>query len=168
MVNATPSSWAVRGATLAVWLLAAGSCVYWGMKLTARPSTMAAPAPARAVAAPDPAALARLLGGSAPVAAAAAAPVPALSTRFVLVGVVDAVRSQAGAAVISVDGKPARPFRVGGAVDDTLVVQAVEGRRAVLGPPGGAPAVTLELPQLTRPAAAASPSPLPGAAASPR
>ncbi|TWO65535.1 general secretion pathway protein C, partial [Caenimonas sedimenti] len=42
MVNATPGSWTVRGATFAVWLLAAGSCVFWGMKLTSRPATLAA------------------------------------------------------------------------------------------------------------------------------
>ncbi|TWO64440.1 general secretion pathway protein C, partial [Caenimonas sedimenti] len=79
------------------------------------------------------------------------APAPALSSRFVLVGVVDAVRSREGAAVIAVDGKPARPFRVGAAVDDTLVVQSVEGRKAVLAPAaGGAPAVTLELPPLKK------------------
>jgi general secretion pathway protein C len=147
MVNATPSSWAVRGATFAVWLLAAGSCVFWGLKLASRPSALTAPPPARAAAAPDVAALVRLLGsGPAAPAGVGAAPAPALSTRFVLVGVVDAVTSQAGAAVIAVDGKPARPFRVGAAVDDTLVLQSVEGRRAVLGPAGGAPAVTLELP----------------------
>ena len=146
MVNASPSSWTVRGATFAVWLLAAGSCVYWGMKLTAQPAALAPTAVAqRGPAAVDPAALARLLGGSAtPGAVAAAAPV---ASRFTLVGVVAGKKSSEGAAVIAVDGKPARPFRVGSAIDDTLVLQSVEGRRAVLAPATGGPAaVTLELP----------------------
>lgn len=147
MVNASPSSPTVRVATFAVWLLAAGSCVYWGMKLTARPATLtASPAVARPAAPVDPAALARLLGGTGPLAAGAGTAAP-LSNRFVLVGVVSGMKSREGAAVIAVDGKPARPFRVGGAVDDTLVLQSVQGRRAVLAPAaGGAPAVTLELP----------------------
>jgi general secretion pathway protein C len=145
MVNATPSSPTVRGATFAVWLLAAGSCVYWGMKLTARPAVLAAGPAARAAAPVDPAALARLLGGTGPVEGAA--PAAPVSSRFVLVGVVSGVKAREGAAVIAVDGKAARPFRVGGAVDDTLVLQSVQGRRAVLAPAsGGAPAVTLELP----------------------
>ena len=58
-----------------------------------------------------------------------------------------ASRSHQGAALISVDGKPAKPFRVGSAVDDRLVLQSVESRRAVLAEGTGGPAVvTLELP----------------------
>jgi general secretion pathway protein C len=148
MVMTTPSSWTVRGTAFALWLLVAASAVYWGLKLAARPATLAAPAPGRAVVAVDPGAVARLLGGS-PAAAVAAA--PSLASRFALVGVVAGARSGGGAAVISVDGKPAKPFRVGTAVDENLVVQAVEGRRAVLGPPGNGPALlTLELPPLKR------------------
>jgi len=38
-------------------------------------------------------------------------------------------------------------FRVGANVDENLVLQSVDSRRAVLGAPGGgAPALTLELP----------------------
>jgi len=46
-----------------------------------------------------------------------------------------------------VDGKPAKPFRVGSAVDDRLLLQSVESRRAVLAETTSGPAVvTLELP----------------------
>jgi general secretion pathway protein C len=54
-------------------------------------------------------------------------------------------------ALIAVDGKPARPFRVGATIDEGLVLQAVEGRRARLGPGVDAPStLTLELPPVRR------------------
>ena len=58
-------------------------------------------------------------------------------------------RSSSGAALISVDGKPAKPFRVGASVDGRLILQSVQGRRAVLATGMDAPAeVTLDLPAL--------------------
>ncbi|MGZ5269258.1 MAG: type II secretion system protein N [Ramlibacter sp.] len=131
--------------TALLWAAAAASAVYWGLRL-AGPSS-AAPvvaAGARQPVAADPVAVARLLGqsqGSAPVAAA-----PSLASRFNLVGVV-ADRSERGAALIAVDGRPAKPFRVGNAVDEGLVLQSVQARRAVLAASADGPAVvTLELP----------------------
>lgn len=134
----------MQGVTFAVWALAAASAAYWGLKLSARPDAgTLAPQASRAALVPEPAAIARLLGESQP---AALAPAANLSSRFNLVG----LASQGGRtaiAVIAVDGKPARPFRVGSQVDDGLVLQAVEGRRALLGPGVGAPpALALELP----------------------
>jgi general secretion pathway protein C len=141
--------WAVRGAAFALWALAAASATYWGLKLTARPGAVAAgPAMARGAAPTDPAAVARLLGAT--MQAAVQAPVASLASRFALVGVV-AGRSRAGAALIAVDGRPARPFRVGASVDEGLLLQSVEGRRAVLAASADGPAVlTLELPQPRR------------------
>jgi general secretion pathway protein C len=104
-----------------------------------------APVAIRTPAPGDPAAVARLLGAS--PAAVAAAPAASLASRFALVGVV-ASRSHKGAALISVDGKPAKPFRIGSAVDDRLILQSVESRRAILAESADGPAVvTLELPQ---------------------
>lgn len=153
MVPQSPSGWSVRAATFAVWLLAAGSAAFWALKLGGASSTVAPTAPAaRASVATDPAAIARLLGGAAPLPGAlpmAAAP-PALASRFVLVGVV-ANTVGGGAALISVDGKPPRPYRVGAAVDEGLVVQAVQGRKAVLAAQRSGPAlVTLELPPINK------------------
>lgn len=145
MLTAPPSRWTVQGWTFLLWALAAASAVHWGLKLTAKPAAGVPVANAgRAAIAPDPAAVSRLLGAT-PVAAV---PVPTLASRFTLVGVV-ADRSGAGAALISVDGKPAKPFRVGVAVEENLVLQSVQGRRAVLGA-NGQPALTLELPPLRR------------------
>ena len=71
--------------------------------------------------------------------------VPAVS-RYALIGVV-ASRGNDGAALIAVDGKPPKPFRVGAAVEEGLVLQAVEARRARLGASLQGPAAfTLELP----------------------
>jgi general secretion pathway protein C len=79
-----------------------------------------------------------------PVAAVA----PSASSRFSLKGVV-ADTSNGGAALISVDGKLARPFQVGDLVDGRLVVQSVTGRKASLAAGTQAPVeVVLELPPL--------------------
>lgn len=147
MVSNSHNRWAVAGTTFALWALVAASAVYWGLKLTARPGGPAmAPLATRAPPPADPAAMARLLGAS----PAAAAPVASLASRFALVGVV-ASRSHQGAALIAVDGKPAKPFRVGTAVDEGLVLKAVESRRAILAASAdGPPVLTLDLPPIRR------------------
>jgi general secretion pathway protein C len=149
MVSNSQNRWTVAGATFAVWALVAASAVYWGLKLTARPAgPPAAPLAVRTPAPANPAAVARLLGAS-PVAAAAT-PSPSLASRFALVGVV-ASRSHKGAALIAVDGKPAKPFRVGAAVNEGLVLQSVDSRRAVLAASvDGPPVLTLDLPLIRK------------------
>ncbi len=146
MVTNLQSRWAVAGSTFLLWALLAGSAVFWGLKMSARTVVVPAPVATRAPTPADPVALARLLG-AAPAAAGAAAPAaPALASRLALVGVV-ASRSQHGAALISIDGKPAKPFRVGATIEEGLVLQSVQGRRAVLaGNAAGPEALTLELP----------------------
>ena len=148
MATSVQSRWAVRGSTLVLWGLAAGSSVYWGLKIVPAAPSAAVYAPTRVPAPPDPAAMARLLGANPTAASPGAAATVSLASRFSLLGVV-AARSQRGAALIAVDGKPPRPFRVGAAVDDALMLQSVQGRRAVLAPTAGGPAVlTLELPPI--------------------
>lgn len=54
-----------------------------------------------------------------------------------------------GAALIAVDGKPAKPYRVGAVVDGQWVLSAVQPRRVVLAPQGASSAdagITLDLP----------------------
>jgi len=152
MLTSSPATWTVRGATFALWALAAASAVYWGLKVggPSRPDDLPPPRP-QAVAVADPAALARLLG-STPAAAAApamAAPVATLASRLQLIGVAAGARSGRGAAVISVDGKPARPYRVGAALDEGVVLQSVRGRQAIVAQADGT-TVTLELPALKK------------------
>ncbi len=148
MVSNLHNRWAVAGATFVLWALVAVSAVYWGLKFTARGGTgPAVPVAARTPAPTDPVALARLLGAS----PAQAAPVVSAASRFSLVGVV-ASSTHHGAALISVDGKPAKPFRVGAAVDERLVLKSVESRKAVLAQSTDGPAVaTLELPLAKKP-----------------
>ncbi|WP_353140948.1 type II secretion system protein N [Limnohabitans sp.] len=130
-------------ASLLVWGAVAFSAVTWGLRWSA---TGAAPsnatAAAQALPEVDVSAAARSLG-AAPVQAAAA---PTLASRFQLQGVM-AVGPDAGAALISVDGKPAKPYRVGAVVADGLVLQFAQGRRVSLGMAlDGPQALVLELP----------------------
>jgi len=80
--------------------------------------------------------------GAAPVQSASAS----LASRFVLVGVMDGGPTQ-GVALISMDGKPAKPYRLGQTVSDGFVVLATGPKKAELGPQlGAASSLVLELP----------------------
>jgi len=130
-------------ASLLVWGAVAFSAVTWGLRWSA---TGAAPSnattAAQALPEVDVSAVARTLG-AAPVQAAA---VPTLASRFQLQGVM-AGGSHAGAALIAVDGKAAKPYRVGAVVADGLVLQSAEGRRISLGASvDGQQSLVLELP----------------------
>lgn len=151
-----------RWVTFLVWAGVAASAVAWGLKIFVQP--LATPPQAR-VAETGRAArgdLTRLLGADAPAPVAMKAPEPAADARFKLVGVVSPRSPQAareGLALIAVDGKLPRAFRVGAVVDGGHVLQAVNPRGATLGPADGAAVVALKLPP---PAAAATGVPLPG------
>ncbi len=108
-----------------VWFSVGLSAVYWGLRL-GEPAPVLSAQPAAALPAPaaiDAAALQAVLGG----AAAASAPSP---RRFDLQGVVTEGRQ--GVALLSVDGQPARPYRVGALVEGELRLAAVGPRRAEL------------------------------------
>ena len=156
MLSASPDPWIVRGATFALWALAAGSAVFWALRLAGSERSITVPVtPARQLAAVDPEALARLLGGAPVAGTVAAPPVASLASRFQLVGVAAAASSGAGAAVIAVDGKPARPYRVGSTIEEGVVLQSVRGRQAVLA--SGPTQVILELPPVRAPLGAQAP-----------
>lgn len=153
----------LRWLTLGVWAAVAASAVHWGLK-----AWVVAPTLPQAVQVADagPALrgdLSRLLGVDAPAVTAAAAPEPAADARFSLIGVLSPKSSQAareGVALIAVDGKPAKAFRVGAVVDGQNVLQSVDTRSASLGPRGGASLVALRL----APPAPANTGALPSAA----
>ncbi len=145
------SMFAVRFATFLLAALAAGSAAYWGLKIWGAGAVGAGVPVAGVSAVPlvNSQAVARALGGGGVLAAAPAAQGP-VASRFTLLGVV-ADTSSGGAALIAVDGKPARPFAVGALVDGQLVLQSVTGRRATLAADRRGPAdVTLELPALPK------------------
>jgi len=148
-----PARWPAATATAGIWALAAASVVFWGLRLTAPSDAVAPPAVLKAPLEPDPIAVAQMLGAvsNQPVAAAT----PEAASRFSLLGVV-ADADQQGAALIAVDGKPARPFKVGTKVAEGFMLQSVTTRGAALGPSAdGKAALTLQLP--ARPLAIPSP-----------
>ena len=131
-----------------LWAAVAATIVFWGLRLGARAPSVPRQAVPVSTAAGARGDLDRLLGQNAP-AAAEELPVSADAGRFQLVGVV-APRGNGGdtegLAVIAVDGKPARTYRVGAPVDTRWVLQSVRTRGASLGPRGGNAQVQLELP----------------------
>jgi general secretion pathway protein C len=149
--------WHAPLATTGVWALAAGAAVFWVLRLASPADAVAAAAsmPRPSVAA-DSDAVARLLGV---LPASSTAPVaPEAASRFALSGVV-ADPSKQGAALIAIDGKPPRPFRVGSKVGDNYVLQSVGLRSATLGAQVDGPAAfTLQLP--VRAPISVSPSPV--------
>ncbi len=130
-------------ATLLVWGAVAFSAVTWGLRWSATGNAPSnATTAAQALPDVDVSAAARSLG-AAPVQAAAA---PTLASRFQLQGVM-AGGPNAGAALIAVDGKAAKPYRVGAIVADGLVLQSAQGRRISLGASiDGPQTLVLELP----------------------
>jgi general secretion pathway protein C len=158
-----------RAWAFGLWAAAAASAVFWGLKLFVTP-VPAPPFAAVAATAPSPRGdLSRLFGvDAAPLAAPEAAPPPE-SDRFALIGVV-APRAGAGAgegvALIAVDGKSPRAYRVGAVIDGDTVLQGVSARGASLGPRGGAAVVALDLPP-PAPAATGVPQPAAGAVFTP-
>jgi general secretion pathway protein C len=141
--------WWLRMATFLLAALAAASATYWVLKWNTSTNPKSAPAPAFTPAAQtDPQVVARLLGGG--QSAAVAAAVQRVGSQFKLTGVV-AERSKSGYALISIDGQAAKPYRVGAAVTDALILQSVAPRSASLAASLDAPvSVTLELPVLAR------------------
>lgn len=150
-----------RAAAFIIWALVAAASVFWLLRLNAGSPSAPKATLANPQALNTRAELSRVLG-STPVAAAPAAASPELSSRFVLSGVMaprgaspdeaPARPGTAGLALISVDGKPPKPFALGSVVDGQWLLLAVSLRSASIGPAGGPPVLTLELPALPPPA----------------
>ena len=159
MTLTSPSArWPAALTTFLIWVLAVAGIAFWALRLAAPADATPPPAVVAApTAAVDPAAVGKLLGAVSTESQVALAPEAA--SRFSLVGVVADVM-QRGAALIAVDGRPARPFRVGSAVGEGYVLQSVSTRSASLGAGVDAPTVViLQLP--VRPMAIPVQQPLP-------
>jgi general secretion pathway protein C len=160
-----------------IWAAVAASAVFWLLRLGSSSPTAPAHTVAVGTNAPARGDLTRVFG--APPAATAPTTTlpsePALASRFKLLGVAAPKEGgdEVGLALIAVDGKPPRGFKVGAVIDGNLVLQSVHARGASLGPSGAGPAVSLELPALpgaiggARPGAAVPPMPMPMPAAFP-
>ncbi len=142
MVTNSYSRLKVGSGTFVLWFLAIACVVFWGLKLSAGSQVQAAPAMPQSPTVVDVPSLVRLLGGTEVVTVAKVEP-----TRYTLVGVLAGTRSGHGTALIEVDGKPAKPFRIGAQVADGLVLQSVGRREARLGASAsGATSMTLQMP----------------------
>jgi len=138
--------WMPRLAAFGVALLLAASVVFWVLRWPVAASGPALPllASSDEVPAADAAKLARLLGADAAPSALAAA--PDATSRFRVAGVV-ALGGGKGVALLSVDGKPAKPYRIGAQVEEGWVLQSVAQRSVSLGADASGPVrLQLELP----------------------
>jgi general secretion pathway protein C len=130
--------------TALVWAAVAYSSVGWFLRdnptSSGASSSVASAQPLSDIL--DSQAVERALGAQAQVAQAA----PTLASRFQLVGVLNG-DANTGVALISVDGKPAKPFRVGKTVAEGLVVQSTQAKRVQLGATVDGPStLSLDLP----------------------
>ena len=156
-----------RALAFFIWAAVAASVMFWGLRLVV--SAPRAPAHTAALNPQAPAGDFSKLLGREPVAAAAPTVQAEASSRFRLVGVVAPKSSSSGEglALISIDGKPARHYRVGAVVDGDTTLLAVSARGAELGPRGGPASATLNLPPPPSAATGVLPNAVSGEAAAP-
>ena len=133
--------WTPRLAAFGVALLLSASLVFWVLRWpTQAQRTLALPIPAQELPAAPAEVVARLLGGV-PTAASAE---PDVASRFRLTGIIAAGAGGQGVALLSIDGQPAKPYRVGSLLEEGWMLQSVQARSAALGPDAKA-AVRLQL-----------------------
>ena len=138
----------VRWWSFAVWALVAGSALFWGLRLFVEAPQAPAQTTVAEVGAGARGDLTRVFGPDPVAEAVAAEPEAVADARFQLIGVVSPRGSGAssqGLALIAVDGKPAKAYRVGSVVDGQTVLQSVQARGAALGLRGGAVQVALDI-----------------------
>ncbi|WP_354447001.1 type II secretion system protein N [Ottowia thiooxydans] len=141
--------------TFAVWAVAAGTALYWGMYAAGAQNKAVPPSAASAQAiSVDSQVVARALGATAPAGAASAA-APEVVSRLALRGVV--THNGRGAALIAVSGKPAKPFVVGAEVESGWTLKSVSPRAAVLS--SGEREASLQMPALSDRSAPAGAAP---------
>ncbi|HQD15607.1 MAG TPA: type II secretion system protein N [Ottowia sp.] len=157
--------------TLLLWALLAASALWWWLRAGQPVAPPQAPVAGGAPAAltVDSAQVARALGATAAAPAAPAA-APELGGRLALKGVV--THGGQGAALIALDGKPARPLRVGAlleGVDGGWRLRAVSPHAAVLAADGRELRLEMPAPAARTAAVGVAPvaPPLPGAPMSP-
>lgn len=136
--------WVPRLAAFSLALLLAASVVFWVMRWPQRDAGPALPLPEVRDDMPvaNAGAVARLLGVSAAPLEAA----PDAASRFRLTGII-ASGSGRGVALVSIDGKPPRPYHEGSQLEAGWMLQSVEPRRIALAADAKAPVgLRLELP----------------------
>jgi general secretion pathway protein C len=142
----TAKTWMPRLSAFVIALLLAATVVFWIMRWPARDSGPALPLPEvrDELPAANATVVARLLGqGDAAVEATAP---PDAASRFRLTGII-ASGSGRGVALVSIDGKPPKPYHEGSKLEEGWMLQSVEPRRIALATDAKAPVgLRLELP----------------------
>ena len=139
------NSWTLRLFTLLIWLFVGLCAAYWAFKFATTKTIEATATPAAPTVVVDSKAIGRLLGATDNIAVKAIN-TPA-NTKFVLFGLASSAGGQ-GYALIALDGKPAKPYRVGSLVADDLVLKSISKTGVLLATSLKAPdGVTLELPE---------------------
>jgi general secretion pathway protein C len=136
------SFWWSRFVSFVLAGLAAGSVAYWFWLRSGQDGAALTPYAVQEISPLAGSDLARLLGRPEPDSAASLAPV--VNGRFALTGVL-AGSGTGGAALISVDGKAAKSYKIGDLVADQLYLQSVARRSVVLSDRTGKAETTLAL-----------------------
>ncbi|WP_428420140.1 type II secretion system protein N [Methylibium sp.] len=151
-----------RIAAFLVWAAVAACAAFWGLRVLVTPRPVPSQTEPVASAEGRRADVLRLFAVAATPSAAASASAPGLASRFKLIGVMAPKEGERGRdqgiALIAVDEKPPRAYRVGAPIDNALVLQSVAVRSATIGPAQGEPAVQLDLPPLPPPATGSLPA----------
>ena len=142
-----------------IWAAVAASAVFWSLRLWVRAPT--APAGASSVEATSAARgdLTRLFGAAPLQPVALAPPPPAESSRYRLTGVMAPRPSGSwGVALVAVDGKPPRAYKVGARVEGEVLLRSVSLRSATFGAAGSPASFTLDMPPLVPPSTGTLPA----------
>lgn len=145
ILKSDTNRWTLRLFTLLVWLLVGLCAAYWAFKFVTTKPVEATAALATPTVVVDSKAIAKLLGATDTVSKQPTN--TAASTKFTLFGLA-ATAGGKGYALIALDGKPARPYRVGSLVADDLMLKSISKTGVVLAASLTSPeGVTLELPE---------------------
>jgi general secretion pathway protein C len=143
--------WMIRLTTLSLWGIAAGSAAFWSLQQVGThagsPPKVLDTTSSELSLQPPTQQVALALGAKEANGATDEGTLAAAQARFQLVGVLAqaAWGHKQGVALLSVDGKPAKPYRIGVAIEDGFEVTALTPRTVSIGSKGTA-AFTLELP----------------------
>ena len=141
-----------RLSAFVIWAAVAGTAVFWGLRLWVK--APAAPAGVLTVEAAAAARgdLTRLFGSAPPPPIAVVDAPPPESSRYRLSGLMSPRQSGTyGVALIAIDGKAPRAYKVGARVDGEMLLRSVSLRSATVAAASGGSSFTLELPPLLPP-----------------
>lgn len=146
MQSITPKTWLPRLSAFVLALLLAATVVFWVLRWPTRDNGPALPLPEvrDELPAANATVVARLLGqGDAQVEATAS---PDAASRFRLTGIIASGKGR-GVALVTIDGKPSKPYHEGSKLEEGWMLQSIEPRRIALATDAKAPVgLRLELP----------------------